>query len=446
MSELNAEEINEKIAVDEELEGADEGDLNVTGPRKVILEKADRSLSELHRWYKNGRIKVDPEWQRNYVWDRSRASKLIESFLIDIPVPVIYLTKTKNQDYEVIDGLQRLTSIFKFMDNEFKLQAMEIIEDISGKFFKDLPRFHQSKIEDSVLRSFELSSASNDMHFIVFERINTGSVKLNDMEIRNCLYRGPLNDLLKELSENIDFIKCLNQKSHKDRMQDRSLVLRFMAFYERTHHKCDRGLKKYLNEFLNTYQNANSEKIDEYRKIFSKCMKACFTVFGNNGFRLKSDITKLNSRSSGEWSTRPNAAIFQVISTSFAKYDLGSITQAADVIYEEYLDLINNDALWIDRVRRATGETSRLIYTFDAWNSRLEKVMRNRFERQGKRLFSRKLKEEMFRLDSICALCGQKISLIDDAAMDHNVRYWDGGETIPENANLVHRHCNQRKG
>src|SRR5439155_19975286 len=96
-------------------EGSDEGELKVTYPREgVIIEKNDRSLSEFHRWYMQGRLIIEPEWQRSYVWDKRRASKLIESFLVDIPVPVIYLAKNETSKYEVIDGVQRLTSIFDF--------------------------------------------------------------------------------------------------------------------------------------------------------------------------------------------------------------------------------------------------------------------------------------------------------------------------------------------
>ena len=89
---------------DDDLDSLDEGELNAELGQKVILDKADRSLSELYRWHKTGRIVIDPEWQRNYVWDPARASKLIESFLLDIPVPVIYLAKTEEGKYEVIDG------------------------------------------------------------------------------------------------------------------------------------------------------------------------------------------------------------------------------------------------------------------------------------------------------------------------------------------------------
>lgn len=450
MAETNSDNSEDDFLVQDEVadadEAADEGNLQISGDQKFVLEKADRSLIELHRWHKKGRIIVDPEWQRKYVWNQNQASKLIESFLFDIPVPVIYLAKTGDNNYEFVDGLQRLTSVFDFMDNKFKLNALELIPEISFKHFKDIGGYYQSKLEDSILRSFEMSSNSSDMRFIVFERINTGSVKLNDMEIRNCLFRGPVNDLLKELSDSDDFKSAVNQKRHKDRMQNQALVLRFLAFYERTYLKCDKGLKKFLNEFLDTYRNAGDDKIEEYRKAFGKSVRASLTIFGNNSFRLKNDKTKLGSKSVGEWSSRPNAAIFQVIATSFAQYDLRDLTLAADAIYEEYVDLISTDKDWVDRVRRATGETTRLRYSFETWNSRLSSVMSSNTPRNGERLFSRNLKKEMFLSNPVCGICGQRISLIDDAAMDHDKQYWKGGQTIPENAQLVHRTCNFAKG
>lgn len=425
-------------------EGMDEGELNpISKFKKVILEKADRSLSELHRWYKTGRLIIDPEWQRNYVWDVSRASKLIESFLLDIPVPVIYLAKNDNSKYEVIDGLQRLTSVFDYFDNKYKLQRLDLLSEYTGKSYSELPEEIQNKLQDSILRSFELSDGNGDVHFIVFERLNTGGIKLNDMEIRNCLYRGSLNSLIKELSINSNFVKTVNQKNLNKRMQDRAFVLRFLAFYEKTYTKCQLGLKRFLNDFLKTYRNAPEEKLDEYRKVFEKCMRGCLTVFGENAFRLKSDIGK---RSKGEWSLKPNAAIFQVIATSFAEYDIGQITQRADAIYESYLDLIISDKEWVDKIRRATGESTRLRYTFKIWNERLEEIMIQSQPQDSKRTFSKNLKKEMFEADPTCSLCGNKISLIDDAALDHDIRYWIGGKTVPENAKLCHIICNLKKG
>lgn len=431
---------------DEEVESADEGDLNASGDERVTLEKADRSLAEFHRWYKQGRVIIDPEWQRNYVWDRPRASKLIESFLLDIPVPVVYLNRTSGGKYEVIDGLQRLTSVFDYFDNKYALQRLDVLTDLNGKRFQEIPQAHQRKLEDVTLRSFELTHGSRDIQFIVFERLNTGGIKLNDMEIRNCLYRGTLNDLVKELAETADFKAAVGQGGLSKRMQDRALVLRFLAFHERTYLRCQHGLKRFLNEFLDTYRDAKPEKIEEYRKAFVHAMKACVTVFGGSGFRLKNETVRPASKSGGEWATRLNMAIFPVVGTAFVKYDLGRITRAADAIYEEYLDMITGDAQWVDRVRRASFEAARLEYTFSTWYKRLEDVLIPYEANDSTRAFSRGLKKEMFEANATCSLCGQRIALIDDAALDHDTQYWRGGKTVPENARLAHRLCNLKKG
>jgi uncharacterized protein with ParB-like and HNH nuclease domain len=430
----------------EEVESMDEGELNSPLSNNISLEKADRSLAELKMWFEDGDLIIDPEWQRNYVWNNTQASKLIESFLLNIPVPVVYFAKTIDEQYEVIDGLQRLTSIFNFLDNKYPLTSLDLLTDLKNKKFKDLEKSLQSKLKKSTLRSFELSSdTDSDIHFVVFERLNTGGTKLNDMEIRNCLFRGNLNNLIKSLAKDKNFTACINQKTLSRRMHDRALVLRFLAFYEKTHKKCKSGLKKFLNDFLETYQNAPEAKLNEYRKAFEESMKACLTVFGNNGFRLKND-TSSGKKSAGEWTSRPNAPIFQVISTSFTDYDLSQITKNADAIYEEYIDMISTDEKWVDRTRRATGEHSRFSYVFEEWQKRLSKVLKDSEPNDGKRLFSKQLKEELFKQNGTCSICNQEIKLLDDAVMDHEIHYWRGGKTIPENARLAHRFCNLKRG
>lgn len=442
-NEKNSLDIDDDI---DDIESMNEGELNSPLSTNISLEKADRSLAELKMWFEDGDLIIDPEWQRNYVWNNTQASKLMESFLLNIPVPVVYFAKTKEEQYEVIDGLQRLTSIFNYLDNKYPLTSLDLLTDLKGKKFKELEKSLQSKLKKSTLRSFELSSdTDSDIHFVVFERLNTGGTKLNDMEIRNCLFRGNLNNLIKSLANDSNFTICINQKSLSKRMSDRALVLRFLAFYEKTHKKCKQGLKKFFNEFLETYQNAPESKLNEYRKAFESSMKACVIVFGKNGFRLKNDSSSVK-KSAGAWANRPNAAIFQVIATSFADYDIGQITRNADAIYEEYIDLIGTDEQWVDRARRATGEQSRLSYVFEEWQKRLSKVLQNTESNDGQRLFSKKLKEELFNQNNTCSICNQEIKLLDDAVMDHEIHYWRGGKTIPENARLAHRYCNLSRG
>lgn len=419
-------------ASEAELEGAEEGDLEKSLESEAVsLEKNDRSLFEFHRWYQRGRLILDTEWQREYVWDRKRSSRLIESFLIDLPVPVIYLAVNETGKYEVIDGLQRLTSVFNFLDNQYKLTGLEIKMDLNGCQFNDLSEDLQDKLSDSTLRTFELShEISKDLMFLIFERLNTGGVALNEMEIRNCLYRGKLNDLIKELAQLPEFKSCVNQRNIHKRMKDRSLILRFLSFYQMTYLNARRGLKAFFNEFCGTYRDLNDEKIKEFRDQFKKAIKASFTIFGDRGFRLTS-----TSRS-------VNATVFQVLCVSFTQYDLGALTRSADAIFEAYLDLVSTDNRWFDCVSRATGGYDRISYTFKTWNERLEQVMENSEPNDSTRLFSREIKENLYQQNNVCRICGQRIVLIDDAALDHDKHYWRGGKTVPKNARLVHRYCN----
>ena len=227
-------------------EGIDEGDDEVETQEGVSIEKADRSLAELLRWFRSGRLIIDPEWQRSYVWDNKRASKLVESFLMDIPIPVVYLSKTDDGKYEVIDGVQRLTSVFNFFEGRLTLNGMEFFRALNKKTFKEIEVVLQNKLEDATVRTFELSpKTSKNLLFIIFERLNTGGIALNEMEIRNCIYRGRLNDLIKELARYPAFLECVDQANINKRMYDRNLVLRFLAFYEKTYHKAQSGLKAF---------------------------------------------------------------------------------------------------------------------------------------------------------------------------------------------------------
>ena len=416
---------------DDDLEGADEGEFEDALEGKAVSpDKNDRGLWELYRWYERGHLILDTEWQRQFVWDRKRSSRLIESFLIDLPVPVIYLAVNEEGKYEVIDGLQRLTSVFRFFGNEYELSGLEIKKELNGHRFGDLPENLQVKLEYSTLRTFELpASTPKDLMFVIFERLNTGGIALNDMEIRNCLYRGALNDLIRELAECDEFKRCVNQKNIQKRMKDRTLVLRFLAFYQMTYTKAKRGLKAFFNEFCETYRNPTERKLDEFHDRFKKAIKAAYSIFGENGFRLKH-------------SRNVNASVFQVVCVSFTEYDWGALTRSIDAIREEYIDLISMDDHWVDCVSRSTGDSERISYIFKTWNERLNLTMKDVEPNDSRRFFSRELKEELYRQNDVCEICGQKISLIDDAALDHDKHYWRGGKTVPENARLVHRHCN----
>lgn len=426
----------------EDADGGGEGDLLVSdGPKKVVMEPKDITIFQYKRWFDNARLSLNPDWQRAYVWRGKRPSMLIESLLMQIPIPVIFLAKTDTETYEVIDGVQRLTTAFNFVDNKFALTGMTVFKDFNGLRFKELPEQARSQIEDAAITAFILSErTSQDMLFTIFERINTGGVSLNEMEIRNCIFRGRLNDRIRLLTKNKDFLDALNMKNVGDRMLDRSLILRFLAFYEQGHDKASSGLKAFLNRFFEAHRNASEKLLNEFEDRLKKAMRSAVSVFGSHAFRMRRESVK----SGGDWTPRANASIFQVIATSLARYEHHDIVRNADAINETYLDLLA-DPRWIDAVSKATGDYQNIRYTFETWNHRLDAVMKSAKGLDSTRLFSRSFKEKLFEQDKDCAICNQRIASINDAAVDHIEQYWLGGRTIPDNARLTHRTCNLKR-
>ncbi len=219
-------------------------------------EKGDRRmLTEINReklpsfaatLKKSGYLNVRPDYQRRERWDAKKQSRLIESFLMNIPVPPIILYEIDYNAYEVIDGQQRITAIRDFYDNKLQLEGLEIWEELNGRNYQELPSRIKAGIDRRSLSSIVLitESTSNleEAMFLkqqAFERINTGGVSLSKQEVRNCLFYGDFNNLLIELAENDIFAKAWGiplKKSQKPtenslykKMEDVELVLRFFA-------------------------------------------------------------------------------------------------------------------------------------------------------------------------------------------------------------------------
>ena len=180
--------------------------LDSTEERRILSEPKDLSIRELITLKSEGNLDLQPSYQREYVYDsnKSRPSRLIESILMDVPIPVIYLAEEKDCSYSVIDGQQRLTTFISFVEGKFpsgevfKLSGLKILSELNKKSFSDLPKELQNKIRGTTLHTIIIRKESNeDIKFEIFERLNTGSIKLNEDEIRNSVYRGKYIDLMK---------------------------------------------------------------------------------------------------------------------------------------------------------------------------------------------------------------------------------------------------------
>ena len=414
--------------------------------KRVYSEKSDRTIFELSHQNKRGRLKLNPEFQRHYVWDEGTASRLIESVFLEVPIPIIYLAEEEGATYSVIDGQQRLKSLFNFLDNELVLKGLHVYKELNGKKYQDLGADLQNKFENYTIRVIEIRKESHSVvKFEIFERLNRGSFKLNDQELRNCIYRGKYNALLKELAEDKDFMFLLGLKESHKRMFDRELALRFLSFYHNTYLKYTSPMKRFFNMDMEKFQHLDSSHEDELKKVFRKSVQITKTVFGGNAF--KRFMPGTDKDPNGLWEKRMiNQALFDVVMFGFSQYDPSQVVPLADAVREELIWLMTHDNEFIDSILISTSSRDKVYARFEKWIHSLKEVLGA--PKKEERNFTISLKEQLWKANPTCAIssCGQRIHTVDDAEVDHVEFYWRGGKTIPSNARLVHRHCNRARG
>lgn len=415
-------------------------------PRKIFTDKGDPEVESLYRQWKKGRLDIQPDFQRQYVWDNKKASRLIESILLDIPLPVIYLSEETDGRTYVIDGQQRLTSLFSFLDGAhpdgkaFKLVSTKVFPGLEGKLFLELPEGFQEKITGYKVRTITfLKDSDKNLKYEIFERLNSGSVSLNDQELRNCVYRGAYNDLMKRLSYEPDFRFLLGGKKPHGRMLDVEYVLRFAAFFHATHIRYKSPMKAFLNREAEVYRSADHQVLRDVEDAFKNACSIIRSVFGSHAFKRYYRGT--SSDENGYWEeTQFNASLYDVYMGVFARLDKNRVIQNADAIREACIDLMTRDDEFIASIELSTSSLQAVTKRFDKFRLAIHTIIGPGSKEP--RLFTRKIKEALFVKQPICSICENHILDIDDAAVDHIKQYWLGGPSNLENARLTHRYCN----
>ncbi len=263
---------------------------------------ADLSFRELVTMYREGEL-IKPEIQRNYVWDKKEASRFIDSLLMGLPVPSIFLARSSNEKKLIVDGYQRIMTVHDFMrgvfakdNSSFKLvNSEQINERWRSKTFSELPDELQRKIKSTTIHAiiFEQRHPENDdtSLYQVFERINTSGRGLTPQEIRNCVYQGALNSFLIEINQNHVWRKLFGSKEPDSRMRDMEFILRFLLLKKNDmrNHEKRYSLKKCLNDFMKDKTNNTDVAIDEFRSSFTNMLEYLDRSLGSNAFHNASD-------------------------------------------------------------------------------------------------------------------------------------------------------------
>jgi uncharacterized protein with ParB-like and HNH nuclease domain len=262
----------------------------------------------------DGDILLNPDYQRDYIYKNNQASALIESVLMDIPIPVIYLSEEEDGVYSVIDGQQRVTSFTNYLNNKFKLTQLEVYDELNGKNFESLPKDIQRKIKSSTLKCVCLKKECKDLKYEIFSRLNRGAVKLTPQELRNCLFRGNFNNMLHELSKNPLLEKMFREKN--SRMKYEEYILRFFTVTE--FHQYKKSMIQTLNHYMDTNKNISDTEVKVKSFKILNLLNLINTVLGEYAFC---------GYTFGKESKSPkfNAPIYDSIIAAFSMFDESDI-------------------------------------------------------------------------------------------------------------------------
>ena len=343
--------------------------------RKIRTQAYDKSVEDTVRMIEKGRIFLQPDFQRySQVWDYKTASQLIESVLLNVPIPPIYVAEEDDGSWNIIDGLQRLTSFKNFYEGKFKLRGLDSLKELNKQSYESLNQNAKSILDNGSLRIILITKESHpEMKYDVFMRLNRGSVKLTEQELRNCLYRGSLNDLIKDLRNNTQLFDILNlEKPHK-RMDDAELILRYFALSE----NFDRenisisGYKGIMKTFLNAYMDKNKnmceEQVNELKEKFNSTLNKVYSIFGKNSFK--------RIESNGEFYRWINKAIYDFIMLSFENYPLEILINNKEKILEALKTCVNENKDFEDSITVGTSEPRRMEYRLRTWLNKMDSII-----------------------------------------------------------------------
>lgn len=328
-----------------------------------------------------GQINLNPEFQRRKVWkERKRKSLLIESLMLRIPIPVFYVYEDEDSVWHVVDGLQRMSTIYDFVKGEFALTGLEYLKNSNTKYFNDLEQKYKNRINTTTLTVNVIDSLTPaQVKFDIFRRINTGGVPLNSQEIRNSTANEKTRRFFKELVHLESFQNATNSINDL-RMQGQELILRFIAFYKNYDFNSGevsykKGMDSYLDKTHEWLTKASETELLSLKNIFDNAMKNSNLLFGKYAFRrvtLKdiNEETKLNPI---------NKSLYTCTSVILSNIpnDEIEILEIEDYMLTRLAEeLLKNDE-FDESLSKGTGDPSRIKTQFRTMQNIVNEVLEN---------------------------------------------------------------------
>jgi len=387
MNLINGEKLEWKISDDvgnTDIVNNEIADKYSKGETRIVTEQARYPLNTIVAMVKSGNYTLRPDFQRRHRWDNKRKSKLIESFIINVPIPPVFLYEITYSKYEIMDGLQRISTINDFYNDRFQLEGLDEWSELNGYHYSKLPEIIKLGIDRRYLSSIILlqetakdSEAALKMKQLVFERLNSGGIDLSSQETRNAIYDGKLNKLCMEMSRNETFRKLWGIPFDVDKknetsdnklyseMEDVELVLRFFAFRQIEAWQSN-VQKSFFDGYLIKGNNFEDNVLLALKDIFEKTIELIHNVFGKNAFclyrkRKSSDKLSLNKN--------PSKVLYDPLMLAFCQYidNESTILENKDFIVSELIKLFyDNYEIFASRFNKSdivkrTNEIKKII-------------------------------------------------------------------------------------
>lgn len=343
-------------------------------PKQIDIQVQQTTMDNLIKRLKHDEIDLNPDFQRSAnLWKNEIKCRLIESLLIKLPIPAFYFDAAIDEKWLVVDGLQRLSTIKKFVvDKDLKLKKLEFVKELETKSYDDLPRAYQRRIDEAPVTLYLIKPGTpKNVKYSLFYRINTGGLTLNPQEIRHALSqsinKGQASKFLKGIAETDIFKNYVRVSS--SRMLDKELILRFVSYRLTDFEDYKEPMIKHLNDAMENLGKLSEEKLKTLKHDFNNAVTLAWELFGEDAFR-KSLITEQSRK-------MINRALFEVVTTVFSNLtekERKIILGMKDKVVQEFKDLLN-DKEFYDAITVSTTYSDNVKLRFNKVNEIVKSII-----------------------------------------------------------------------
>lgn len=330
-----------------------------------IISKPDILRNIIER-LNHDEIDMNTDFQRHAeLWNNQKMSRLIESILIRFPLPAFYFDASDDDRWLIVDGLQRLSAVKKFViDQKLRLHGLEYLKEFVGKKYDDLPRTYKRRIDECAVTLFLIQPGTPEaVKYSIFRRINTGGLVLNDQEIRNAMAKPAVRKYLGALVADDFLIKTIGDQSR--RMVDQEMVLRYLAFRFMKYEDSKKNIASFLDEMIEKLEKSSESELNEYSESFRLAIRRCWEIFKDRAFEKSADGNHAERR-------RKNSTLFEVWMNALgriSKEEMKTLYDNRERLIQAHLDMMATDN---DYFRSITYSTQKK----DHYRTRRDKVQK----------------------------------------------------------------------